>query len=165
MGITFDVYLLILIVPHRTRYSVFMLHSGLPHPIMRLKTLHTTEYTYQKIQQWYWIVTLCTTMKNATLIREWRRRSNFTNTDVQNTWSFKFDPNRYYEDELSCSDSAKLSNIMDRDHWTFGAGYVFSSAAAYSKQLTISWQSEDLSRATCCWAWVVASDITPDMVL
>jgi cytochrome P450 len=25
-------------------------------------------------------------------------------------------------DDLSCAESAKLSNVMDRDHWTFGAG-------------------------------------------
>jgi cytochrome P450 len=25
-------------------------------------------------------------------------------------------------DDLTCAESAKLSNVMDRDHWTFGAG-------------------------------------------
>ncbi|PPQ80417.1 hypothetical protein CVT25_001725 [Psilocybe cyanescens] len=35
---------------------------------------------------------------------------------------FKFNPERYIDDKLSCSQSAKLSNVMDRDHWTFGAG-------------------------------------------
>jgi len=33
-----------------------------------------------------------------------------------------FNPDRYLNDHLSCADSAKLSNVMERDHWTFGAG-------------------------------------------
>ncbi|THH32131.1 hypothetical protein EUX98_g2072 [Antrodiella citrinella] len=33
-----------------------------------------------------------------------------------------FSPERYIDDHLSCADSAKLSNVMERDHWTFGAG-------------------------------------------
>ncbi|KAG6911006.1 hypothetical protein DXG01_005421 [Tephrocybe rancida] len=33
-----------------------------------------------------------------------------------------FDPDRYLGDTLSCEESAKLPNAMDRDHWTFGAG-------------------------------------------
>ncbi|KAJ4466755.1 cytochrome P450 [Lentinula aciculospora] len=33
-----------------------------------------------------------------------------------------FNPDRYLNDELSCAESAKLSDVMDRDHWTFGAG-------------------------------------------
>ncbi|KAH8106701.1 cytochrome P450 [Cristinia sonorae] len=33
-----------------------------------------------------------------------------------------FNPDRYIDDHLSCADSAKLSNVMERDHWTFGAG-------------------------------------------
>ncbi|KJA25291.1 hypothetical protein HYPSUDRAFT_85428 [Hypholoma sublateritium FD-334 SS-4] len=36
--------------------------------------------------------------------------------------SFKFNPDRYMDDKLNCSESAKLPNVMDRDHWTFGAG-------------------------------------------
>ncbi|PPQ88901.1 hypothetical protein CVT25_009136 [Psilocybe cyanescens] len=36
--------------------------------------------------------------------------------------SFTFNPERYVDDNLSCSESAKLPNVMDRDHWTFGAG-------------------------------------------
>lgn len=35
-----------------------------------------------------------------------------------------FNPDRYLNDTLSCADSAKLSNVMERDHWAFGAGYV-----------------------------------------
>jgi len=27
-------------------------------------------------------------------------------------------------DTLTCAESSKLSNAMDRDHWAFGAGYV-----------------------------------------
>ncbi|KAH9475128.1 Cytochrome P450 monooxygenase virE [Psilocybe cubensis] len=34
----------------------------------------------------------------------------------------KFNPERYINDKLSCSESAKLANVMDRDHWAFGAG-------------------------------------------
>ncbi|KAK7693606.1 hypothetical protein QCA50_003175 [Cerrena zonata] len=33
-----------------------------------------------------------------------------------------FNPDRYLNDTLSCADSAKLSNVMERDHWAFGAG-------------------------------------------
>ncbi|RDB24652.1 hypothetical protein Hypma_008227 [Hypsizygus marmoreus] len=29
---------------------------------------------------------------------------------------------RYLGDDLSCVESAKLANVMERDHWTFGAG-------------------------------------------
>ncbi|KAJ7090846.1 cytochrome P450 [Mycena belliarum] len=36
--------------------------------------------------------------------------------------SYTFNPDRYMGDELSCAESAKLSNVMERDHWTFGAG-------------------------------------------
>ncbi|KAF8073465.1 cytochrome P450 [Lyophyllum atratum] len=36
--------------------------------------------------------------------------------------SNKFDPDRYLGDNLSCGESAKLANVMERDHWTFGAG-------------------------------------------
>ena len=39
---------------------------------------------------------------------------------------FTFNPDRYIDDHLSCSESAKLPNAMERDHWTFGAGYVWS---------------------------------------
>ncbi|KIM37141.1 hypothetical protein M413DRAFT_31085 [Hebeloma cylindrosporum] len=35
---------------------------------------------------------------------------------------FTFKPERYLGDDLSCAESAKLGNAMDRDHWTFGAG-------------------------------------------
>ncbi|KAJ3842653.1 cytochrome P450 [Lentinula raphanica] len=38
----------------------------------------------------------------------------------EDPWAFN--PDRYLNDELSCAESAKLSNVMDRDHWTFGAG-------------------------------------------
>ncbi|KAG6916525.1 hypothetical protein DXG01_006466 [Tephrocybe rancida] len=33
-----------------------------------------------------------------------------------------FNPDRFLGDTLSCGESAKLPNVMDRDHWTFGAG-------------------------------------------
>ncbi|TFK38305.1 cytochrome P450 [Crucibulum laeve] len=36
--------------------------------------------------------------------------------------SFTFNPDRYLGDELSCSESVKHSDVMNRDHWTFGAG-------------------------------------------
>lgn len=36
--------------------------------------------------------------------------------------SFSFNPDRYLGDTLSCAESAKLANVMERDHWTFGAG-------------------------------------------
>ncbi|KAJ7432401.1 cytochrome P450 [Mycena latifolia] len=39
--------------------------------------------------------------------------------------SHVFNPDRYMNDHLSCAESAKLSNVMDRDHWTFGAGRRF----------------------------------------
>ncbi|KAJ7122896.1 cytochrome P450 [Mycena epipterygia] len=38
------------------------------------------------------------------------------------TDSHTFNPDRYMGDDLSCAESAKLSNVMERDHWTFGAG-------------------------------------------
>ncbi|KAF7352522.1 Cytochrome P450 2F2 [Mycena venus] len=36
--------------------------------------------------------------------------------------SYTFNPDRYLSDDLSCAESAKLSNVDLRDHWTFGAG-------------------------------------------
>ncbi|KAF9003881.1 cytochrome P450 [Cyathus striatus] len=36
--------------------------------------------------------------------------------------SFTFSPDRYLGDELSCGESAKLANVMEHDHWSFGAG-------------------------------------------
>ncbi|KAF5379610.1 hypothetical protein D9757_009194 [Collybiopsis confluens] len=33
-----------------------------------------------------------------------------------------FNPERYLGDELSCAESAKLPDVMDRDHFAFGAG-------------------------------------------
>ncbi|KDR71505.1 hypothetical protein GALMADRAFT_143768 [Galerina marginata CBS 339.88] len=36
--------------------------------------------------------------------------------------SFTFNPDRYLGDDLCCAESAKLANVMERDHWTFGAG-------------------------------------------
>ncbi|KAJ7477180.1 cytochrome P450 [Mycena galericulata] len=35
---------------------------------------------------------------------------------------YTFNPDRYMGDDLSCAESAKLSDVMERDHWTFGAG-------------------------------------------
>ncbi|KAG6865531.1 hypothetical protein C0991_001724 [Blastosporella zonata] len=34
----------------------------------------------------------------------------------------KFNPDRYLGDNLTCAESAKLANVMERDHWAFGAG-------------------------------------------
>ncbi|KAF9258035.1 cytochrome P450 [Marasmius fiardii PR-910] len=35
---------------------------------------------------------------------------------------FTFNPERYFGDNLSSMESAKLPNAMDRDHWAFGVG-------------------------------------------
>ncbi|KAJ3768549.1 cytochrome P450 [Lentinula raphanica] len=35
---------------------------------------------------------------------------------------WEFNPDRYLGDNLSCAESSKLSNVMERDHWAFGAG-------------------------------------------
>jgi hypothetical protein len=40
--------------------------------------------------------------------------------------SFSFNPDRYFGDALTCAESRKLPNAMDRDHWAFSAGWVFS---------------------------------------
>ncbi|KAG6855886.1 hypothetical protein H0H87_009709 [Tephrocybe sp. NHM501043] len=34
----------------------------------------------------------------------------------------KFNPDRYLGDNLTCAESAKLPDVMERDHWAFGAG-------------------------------------------
>jgi hypothetical protein len=39
---------------------------------------------------------------------------------------FEFKPERFLGDTLTCAESSKLPNAMDRDHWAFGAGYVRS---------------------------------------
>ncbi|KAI0284698.1 cytochrome P450 [Russula aff. rugulosa BPL654] len=36
--------------------------------------------------------------------------------------SFTFNPERFLGDTLTCAESSKLPNAMDRDHWAFGAG-------------------------------------------
>jgi len=36
--------------------------------------------------------------------------------------AFSFNPDRYMGDTLTCAESSKLPNAMDRDHWSFGAG-------------------------------------------
>ncbi|KAJ6523514.1 hypothetical protein DFH09DRAFT_1190462 [Mycena vulgaris] len=36
--------------------------------------------------------------------------------------SLHIQPLSLHGDDLSCAESAKLSNVMERDHWTFGAG-------------------------------------------
>ncbi|KAH9975033.1 cytochrome P450 [Lactifluus volemus] len=36
--------------------------------------------------------------------------------------SSTFNPDRYVGDTLTCAESSKLPNAMDRDHWAFGAG-------------------------------------------
>ncbi|KXN88563.1 Phenylacetate 2-hydroxylase [Leucoagaricus sp. SymC.cos] len=35
---------------------------------------------------------------------------------------FTFNPDRYLNDNLSSTESSKLANAMERDHWAFGAG-------------------------------------------
>ncbi|KAF9455844.1 cytochrome P450 [Collybia nuda] len=35
---------------------------------------------------------------------------------------FTFNPDRYFDDHYSSTESSKLPNAMDRDHWAFGAG-------------------------------------------
>ncbi|KAI0319142.1 cytochrome P450 [Amylostereum chailletii] len=42
----------------------------------------------------------------------------------------KFDPERYFGDELSCAESSKLGDPLQRDHWAFGAGEVFPDDVA-----------------------------------
>jgi hypothetical protein len=39
---------------------------------------------------------------------------------------FAFKPERFLGDTLTCAESSKLPNAMDRDHWAFGAGCVQS---------------------------------------
>ncbi|KAJ7580393.1 cytochrome P450 [Mycena floridula] len=39
--------------------------------------------------------------------------------------SYTFNLDRYLGDQLSCAESAKLPDIMKRDHWTFGGGRRF----------------------------------------
>ncbi|KAI0250487.1 cytochrome P450 [Lactifluus subvellereus] len=36
--------------------------------------------------------------------------------------SFAFNPDRYLGNTLTCAESSKLPDAMDRDHWAFGAG-------------------------------------------
>jgi len=35
---------------------------------------------------------------------------------------FKFNPDRYLNDHTKSSESTRLANVMERDHWMFGAG-------------------------------------------
>jgi hypothetical protein len=50
---------------------------------------------------------------------------------------FAFKPERFLGDTLTCAESSKLVDPMDRDHWAFGAGYVVQkrlSLLAFSQQ-------------------------------
>ena len=64
--------------------------------------------------------------------------------------SFTFNPDRYLGDDLSCAESAKLANVMDRDHWTFGAGYGLMTLNCKASQLRLlsSLQSQNLPRSS-----------------
>ncbi|KAJ7736803.1 hypothetical protein B0H14DRAFT_2408286, partial [Mycena olivaceomarginata] len=45
-----------------------------------------------------------------------------------------FNPDRYMDDHLTCAESAKLSNLMERDHWAFEAGRRFCPGVAMAEQ-------------------------------
>jgi cytochrome P450 len=45
-----------------------------------------------------------------------------------------FNPDRYLGDNLSCASSAKLGDVMQRDHWTFGAGRRICPAVAVAER-------------------------------
>ncbi|KAJ7186808.1 cytochrome P450 [Mycena filopes] len=45
-----------------------------------------------------------------------------------------FNPDRYLGDELSCAESAKLSDPMARDHWAFGGGRRFCPGIAAAER-------------------------------
>ena len=65
----------------------------------------------------------------ATPIRELQRKccpGYLLSSDPHWSCSHTFNPDRYLGDDFSCADSSKLSNVMQRDHWTFGVGYVNS---------------------------------------
>ncbi|KAJ7837968.1 cytochrome P450 [Mycena olivaceomarginata] len=48
--------------------------------------------------------------------------------------SHTFNPDRYMDDHLSCAESAKLGNPMERDHWAFGAGRRFCPGVVMAEQ-------------------------------
>jgi cytochrome P450 len=55
-------------------------------------------------------------------------------TSINPAHSHTFNPDRYMDDHLSCAESAKLGNPMERDHWAFGAGRRFCPGVVMAEQ-------------------------------
>jgi hypothetical protein len=94
---------------------------GWLRPIVPQKTSFTTECSFPKIRLWYSIAIPSITTSSAIPIREYLQFLTFSALNL-NPGSYTFNPDRYLGDNLSCAESAKLANVMERDHWTFGAG-------------------------------------------
>jgi hypothetical protein len=99
---------------------------GWDNPTILLRVLCTMGCTFPRTQRFFLTVTVFTTTKRSTQTR----MNPFPLIALELTFpipSFSFNPNRYMGDTLSCAESSKLPNAMDRDHWAFGAGWVFYS--------------------------------------
>ena len=106
---------------HRFNASTH-LSGWLPH-IALPKTSSTTGCSFLRTRSWCSIAILSITTSSAIPIRESSLLPFPSRLNVVSR-SFTFNPDRYLGDNLSCAESAKLANVMERDHFTFGAGWV-----------------------------------------
>jgi hypothetical protein len=95
----------------------------------RPKILYTTGCTSQKTRCSFSTSTQSITMKRSTRTRT---HPNFlylrlalvhvdkVHPPLHDRFSFK--PERFLGDTLTCAESSKLTDPIDRDHWAFGAG-------------------------------------------
>lgn len=64
---------------------------------------------------------------------------------------YTFNPDRYLNDTLSCAESARQGNVMERDHWTFGAGRRICPGIAVAER--VLW----LAISRLLWSFTVHS--------
>jgi hypothetical protein len=116
-----------------TRRSGWLRHTS------RLRTLCTTGCTYRRTRLSSLIATKSITTKRNTQTRKPSLHRRLRSFDADSKERFfqppinrsSFNPDRYLGDTLTCAESSKLSNAMDRDHWAFGAGYVQKTCCSF----------------------------------
>lgn len=110
-------------VSHFLRWSARTRRFGWLHPTILPKILCTMRCIFPRTQRLFSTVTIFITTKRSTQTR--MNLSHWVTLELTSLIrSFSFNPDRYMGDTLTCAESSKLPNAMDRDHWAFGAGWV-----------------------------------------
>ena len=111
-----------LLTPVRfSRWGARIRRFGWRRRTIRQKTLYTMGCTFRRTRGSYSIASTFITTRRSI---QTRTHPNFP----RRTWltpqfnRFAFNPERFLGDTLTCAESSKQSNAMDRDHWAFGAG-------------------------------------------